>query len=149
MPDLFAAAMPDPSVGDDGRVWWLCGDDVTEYGFLYEARRAASAVAAFRKDVAASDAVNYGCSVRDARRMHTVQRPRVLAGPLTTVQAYRYRLATAYTAVLTHWSSDVITVPVEPSDDDIAEAVRRLKDGQAARIHARVLADFQPGGDPA
>lgn len=139
--------MPDPSIGDDGRTWWLVGDDVIEYGFLYQGTRA-RALAEFRRDVAQADAVNYGVSERTARKWHAVQRPRILAGPLTTGQAYRYRLATAYTAELTRWSTEVINVPVDPADTDIAEAVRQLKPGQAARIHARVTADFQPGGNP-
>jgi len=132
-------------ITDDGRRWWLLGATTWSGTHLYEARNARAALAAYRRDITTAERAN-GLSVRDIRYLTRASNLRVVAGPLTTVEAFQDDLARYYADALErqyHRAVDIeVASPAVPMTAvDLAE---RLDPAKAAMIRREVSARYLP-----
>lgn len=118
---------------------------------MYAARTGRAALAAHRRDLTAADRSN-GFTVREVRGIQAAAGLHIVAGPLTTVQAYRYDLVCALASEATRWTEEIIEPPVgDIRDEDMVEITRRVDQrygtGTADRIRAIVAKTYaQPTG---
>jgi hypothetical protein len=132
-------------VVDDGRVWWLLGAESWDGLHLYEARNARSALAEYRRDITAAERTN-GLTVRDIRHLVQASHLRVAAGPLTTVEAFQYDLASAYGQEIESKASDIVVIEVAcPATPMTAvDMAERIDPAKAAHVRAEVRQRYLP-----
>ena len=141
--DPEAAVDDGRTVTDDGRTWWLLGADLWPGVHLYCHPSAYSAIAEYRRDLTDAERAN-GRTVRDVRDWLTAARLHVVAGPMTTVDAYQYDLARAYADELERFKDFTIDVGAEISPLAATDLAARIDRGKAARIRALVRAEYLP-----
>lgn len=134
--------MPETTVTDDGRRWWVVGAISWHGWMIYQAPNGRSAVAAYRRDILAAERLNR--PVTEARLLVQHAGLHVVAGPLTTPAAYELDLARSLADEITRWSTEEIHVPIGAPihPDDMAELIRRAGADKADRVRKVVRAQY-------
>lgn len=130
-------------ITDDGRRWWFIGADTWPTVTSYAATSARSAIAAFRRDLADVERYN-GTSRRETTAFLQACRLHVVAGPLTTPEAYELDLGWALAWEACRWTSHVPRSPATPE-----QCKPMLDDRQIESVRANTRRAYAPPNEQA